>query len=130
MKRSLQNKPLKLLVSKLLLHLDADTSIKALHTALVARGHDVTRTPNEWMPEDASDEMQLLKATDNGRCIFTFNIKDFLSLVIQYPQHRGIILAAQNSWNLSDLIQALDPLLSETQAEDWIGQIRWLNQWL
>ncbi|MCC5622353.1 DUF5615 family PIN-like protein [Nostoc sp. CHAB 5715] len=116
-------------MSKLLLHLDADTSIKALHTALVARGHDVTRTPNEWMPEDASDEMQLLKATDNGRCIFTFNIKDFLSLVIQYPQHRGIILAAQNSWNLSDLIQALDRLLSETQAEDWPGQIRWLNQW-
>ncbi|MFN6478100.1 DUF5615 family PIN-like protein [Nostoc sp. DedQUE07] len=129
MKRSLQNKRLKLLVSKLLMHLDADTSIKALHTALVARGHDVTRTPNEWMPEDASDEMQLLKATDNGRCIFTFNIKDFLSLVIQYPQHRGIILAAQNSWNLSDLIQALDRLLSETQAEDWPGQIRWLNQW-
>ncbi len=129
MKRSLQNKQLKLLVSKLLLHLDADTSIKALHTALVARGHDVTRTPNEWMPEDASDEMQLLKATDNGRCIFTFNIKDFLSLVIQYPQHRGIILAAQNSWNLSDLIQALDRLLSETQAEDWPGQICWLNQW-
>lgn len=129
MKRSLQNKRLKLLVSKLLLHLDADTSIKALHTALVARGHDVTRTPNEWMPEDASDEMQLLKATDNGRCIFTFNIKDFLSLVIQYPQHRGIILAAQSSWNLSDLIQALDRLLSETQAEDWSGQIRWLNQW-
>ena len=116
-------------MSKLLLHLDADTSIKTLHTALVARGHDVTRTPNEWMPENASDEMQLLKATDNGRCIFTFNIKDFLSLVIQYPQHRGIILAAQNSWNLSDLIPALDRLLSETQAEDWTGQIRWLNQW-
>ncbi|MGF2036549.1 MAG: DUF5615 family PIN-like protein [Nostoc sp. CmiVER01] len=85
-------------MSKLLLHLDADTSIKALHTALVARGHDVTRTLNEWMPKMlASDEMQLLKATDNKRCIFTFNIKDFLSLVIQYPQHRDIILAAQNS---------------------------------
>jgi len=27
------------------LHLDADTSIKALHSALLARGHDVTRTP-------------------------------------------------------------------------------------
>ncbi|MEH2210075.1 hypothetical protein [Nostoc sp.] len=52
-----------------------------------------------------------------------------MSLVIQYPQHRGIILGAQNSWNLSDLIQALDRLLSETQAEDWSGQIRWLNQW-
>jgi hypothetical protein len=33
------------------LHLDADASIKALYQALIDRGHDVTRTPNEWMPE-------------------------------------------------------------------------------
>ncbi|MBR8832658.1 MAG: hypothetical protein DSM106950_01085 [Stigonema ocellatum SAG 48.90 = DSM 106950] len=43
---------------KLKLHLDADTSIKALHLALVSKGHDVTRTPNDWMPLDASDETQ------------------------------------------------------------------------
>jgi len=116
-------------MSELRLHLDADTSIKALHSALTARGYDVTRTPNEWMPEDASDEMQLLKATAQGRCIFTFNIKDFSALAVQYPQHNGIILAAQSSWNLSDLIKALDRLLSETQSEDWLEQTRWLNQW-
>jgi hypothetical protein len=46
-------------MSKPLLHLDADTSIKALHQALVSRGHDVTRTPMDWMPLDASDEVQL-----------------------------------------------------------------------
>ena len=72
MQRSPLNKPLKLLMSKLLLHLDADTSIKALHQALVSRGHDVTRTPTDWMPLDASDEVQLLGATAQGRCIFTF----------------------------------------------------------
>ena len=44
------------------LHLDADTSIKALHTALLARGHDVTRTPNAWMARDAVDTEQLLGA--------------------------------------------------------------------
>jgi hypothetical protein len=33
-------------VTKPRLHLDADTSIKALHTALLRRGHDVTRTPS------------------------------------------------------------------------------------
>jgi hypothetical protein len=38
------------------LHLDADTSKKALHRALLERGHDVTRTPTEWMPLDATDE--------------------------------------------------------------------------
>ncbi len=111
------------------LHLDADTSIKALHRTLVARGYDVTRTPTDWMPPDASDETQLLGATAQGRCIFTFNARDFLKLAKHYPQHGGIILAAQKSWPLSDLIAALDRLLSETEATDWVGQVRWLNQW-
>ena len=112
------------------LHLDADTSIKALHQALVARGHDVTRTPTEWMPLNASDEAQLLGATAQGRCIFTFNIRDFLVLAQRHPQHSGIILAAQTSWTLSSLIAALDRLLAETEPDDWVSQVRWLNQWL
>ena len=105
------------------------TSIKALHSALVSRGHDVTRTPNSWMPENASDETQLLKATTQGRCIFTFSVKDFLVLAVQYPEHNGIVLAAQSSWSLANLIRALDRLLQETKSEDWMGRISWLNQW-
>jgi len=116
-------------VSKPRLHLDADVSIKVLHAALTARGHDVTRTPNEWVARDASDEAQLLQATARGRCIFTFNVRDFVILALQYPRHGGIVLAAQASWTLSELIAALDRLFSETQAEDWIGQVRWLNDW-
>ena len=111
------------------LHLDADTSIKALLSALVERGHDVTRTPNGWITPDASDEAQLLAATAQGRCIFTFNVRDFVVLARNFPWHGGIVLAAQASWTLSELIIALDRLLSETEAEDWIGQVRWLNDW-
>lgn len=111
------------------LHLDADASIKALHQALLERGHDVTRTPVDWMPLDASDEAQLLGATAQGRCIFTFNVRDFLALARRHPHHGGIILAAQKSWSLPDLIAALDRLLSETEAADWRGQVRWLNDW-
>lgn len=111
------------------LHLDADAPMKALQSTLLARGHDVTRTPNEWMALDADDETQLLDATAHGRCIFTFNIRDFIALARRYPRHEGIVLAAQASWTLSSLIAALDRLLSETQAEDWTGQVRWLNQW-
>jgi len=123
------SRPWKKPVSKPRLHLDANTSIRALQTAPVARGHDVTRTPNEWMAADASDETQLLQATAQGRCIFTFNVRDFVVLARRYSRHGGIILAAQASWTLSDLIAALDRLLSETEAEDWIGQVRWLNEW-
>ena len=111
------------------LHLDADASPKALLRALTTHGHDVTRTPNEWMPRDASDQAQLLRATARGRILFAFNVRDFMALAQRYPQHAGILLAAQKSWTLSGLIAALDRLLSETQAEDWTGQVRWLNQW-
>ncbi len=83
------------------LHLDADASMKALHRALIERGHDVTRTPTEWMPLDASDEAQLLGATAQGRCIFTFDVQDFMPLAQRHPNHAGIILAAQKSWTLS-----------------------------
>jgi hypothetical protein len=116
-------------VPKPRLHLDADASIKVLQEALIARGHDVTRTPNEWIFRDASDETQLLEATAHGRCVFTFNVRDFVVLARRYPRHGGIILAAQASWTLSGLIAALDRLLSETQADDWVGQVRWLNDW-
>lgn len=114
---------------KLHLHLDADTSSKALYNALMERGHDVTRTPAEWMPLDASDEAQLLGATAQGRAIFTFNIRDFIVLGERHPQHAGIILAYQKSMSLSELINALDHLLRETNAEEWVGQTRWLNEW-
>lgn len=43
-------------MAKLKLHLDADTSKKALHKALLDRGYDI----NEWMPLDARNEVQLL----------------------------------------------------------------------
>jgi hypothetical protein len=111
------------------LHLDADASSRALYRTLIERGHDVTRTPNDWVQGDASDEQQLLGATAHGRCIFTFNVRDFIALAKRYPHHNGIILAAQSSWTLSSLIAALDRLLSETEADAWMGQVHWLNKW-
>jgi hypothetical protein len=111
------------------LHLDADVSLRTLHKALPARGHDVTRTPCEWMALDASDEQQLLQATARGRCILTFNIGDFIKLAQTYPAHGGVILAHQKAWTLAAMIAALDNLLTQTAASDWPGQVRWLNDW-
>ena len=111
------------------LHLDADASIKALHKALRNRGHDVIRTPTEWMPLDADDRTQLLGATAQGRILFSFNIRDFLRLAKSYPEHHGLLLAAQNHWTLRELIAAIDRMLSETESEEWTGQVRWLNDW-
>jgi hypothetical protein len=81
------------------------------------------------MAEDATDEMQLLGAAVQRRLIFTFHVKDFVLLAQRHPRHGGIVLAAQRSMALSELIAALDRLLSETDAADWPGQVRWLTDW-
>ncbi|MGQ9555779.1 MAG: DUF5615 family PIN-like protein [Anaerolineae bacterium] len=117
-------------MSKLKLHLDADCSQRAVHENLLRLGHDVTRTPNDWMPLDASDETQLLGAMAQGRAIFTFNIRDFATLAQKHPGHMGIVLAAQEQWrDLGKLILALDRMLREADPQDLAGQVRWLKQW-
>ncbi|MEW5829382.1 MAG: DUF5615 family PIN-like protein [Chloroflexota bacterium] len=110
------------------LHLDADASNAALADALVKRGHDVTRTPNGWIALDASDTEQLLASTAQGRCIFTFNVRDFIPLANLYPNHAGIVVSRQRP--MPQLLEALDCLLSELQAEDLAGQVRWLSDWM
>jgi hypothetical protein len=112
------------------LHLDADASIHALQQSLQERGHDVTRTPTDWMSLDADDENQLLGATSQERVIFTFNVRDFVVLAKKHPHHGGIILAHQRSFSLSGLIEALDRVLTETETRDWSGQVRWLSDWM
>ena len=116
-------------VAKPRLHLDADTSLRQLQRALVERGHDVTRTPNDWISQDADDETQLLSATAQGRIIFTFNVRDYIALAARHPHQAGIVLAAQRQWTLSTLIAALDQLLKTTTAEEWLGQVKWLAHW-
>ncbi len=77
MQRSQPNKPSKRLMPEPLLHLDADTSIKALHQALVSRGRDVTRTAMDRMPLDASDEVQLLGLQLKGGAFLRFTFAIF-----------------------------------------------------
>jgi hypothetical protein len=112
------------------LHLDMDTSRKDLYIALLDMGYDVTRTPNKEIPEDASDEIQLLWATSHQRIIFTFNIKDYINLSKKHPFHAGILLANQSTTNISQLTKVLNKILGDTTDETWIGQIRWIQDWL
>jgi hypothetical protein len=112
---------------KVRLHLDADASRISLHQALLSRGHDVTRTPSDWIALNDSDEKQLLAAASRGRCIFTFNIRDFMALAATFPSHRGILLAAQKSWTTPALIAALDRFLTTMDREQVDGRILWLQ---
>lgn len=107
--------------------MDADASRISLMRALIDLGYDITRTPNDWMAADATDEEQLLGSTAQGRCVFTFNIRDFVALANCYPYHGGIILSTQLPTSV--LVKSLNQLLSTTDADDWPGQVRWLKKW-
>jgi len=107
-----------------------DTSRKDLYKALLDKGYDITRTPNQEIPEDTSDEIQLLWATSHQRIIFSFNIKNFIILSRKHPFHAGILLANQSTTTIKQLITVLSKILDETSNETWVGQIRWINDWL
>lgn len=106
-----------------------DASRKDLFKALLDKGFDVTRTPNEEIPENSSGEIQLMWASSHQRIIFTFNIKDFYNLSKKHPFHSGILLANQSTTSISQLIQVLSKIMSDTN-ENWIGQVRWIQDWL
>jgi len=114
-------------MSKPKLHLDEDASNPALYHALVANGHDVTHTPNEWVKKKASDKEQLQKASEQGRSIFSFNAKDFIRIAKRTPRHKGIVVSAQKP--LSIILKALNRFLNESSAEEMEDQVRWLSDW-
>ncbi len=88
------------------------------------------RTPAPGFALDASDRrFQLLWASAHDRILFTFNIGDFQQLAGKIPEHRGILLASQQSFTLKELINLLDHVLTETDADEWVGQVRWLSDW-
>ncbi len=87
-----QNRAWKKHMARPRLHLDADTSIRSLHQALLVRGHDVTRTPTIWMPLDASDEDQLLGAPRRDAASSRSMLATFL------PWLTGIPGTAASSW--------------------------------
>ncbi|MEI7989595.1 MAG: DUF5615 family PIN-like protein [Chloroflexota bacterium] len=112
------------------LHLDMDASRRDLYQALLSKGHDVTRTPNPDVSQDASDEYHLLWATSHQRIVFSFNIRDFIQMAKKHPYHSGILLANQRKVQISRLISTLDRILTETSAEEWVGQVHWINEWI
>ena len=124
-KKTSAEHPLQLTQKDLLLSFFAETTAKrALQRALQTLGHDVSRTPNEWMALDTGDKRQLLEASARGRCLLTHNISDFMRLAQTCPDHGGIVLAHQQAGRplvKNGLIAALNKMLAETDASDWPG---------
>ncbi|MFZ3208313.1 MAG: DUF5615 family PIN-like protein [Geobacteraceae bacterium] len=77
--------------------LDEDVHAELGH-ALRSRGFDVIHA-QELNRKGRSDKEQLEYAVQDGRCFFSFNVKDFVKLHNQYVmdnmEHWGIIVSKQ-----------------------------------
>jgi predicted nuclease of predicted toxin-antitoxin system len=80
---------------KIKLLLDEDVQLAVAH-ALRQRGYDVYHA-QELNQKGNSDDEQLQFAANNGRCLVSYNVKDFVLLHNEYLQkgkeHFGIIVS-------------------------------------
>jgi hypothetical protein len=120
-------------VESLFVRLYLDRHImKRLATDLRGRGFDVLTT-EEAKLDTASDAEQLTFASDQGRAIFTFNIRDFAPLHEQWlatgRTHAGIIVSQQmgrRQYGL--LLERMQRLLEHFMADDLRGNLVHLEQ--
>ncbi len=100
------------------LFLDEDVHVD-LEAALRRRGYDVVHA-QEVGRKGKSDPEQLAYAVEQGRCVFTFNVGDFVVLHNEYTrsgeEHCGILVLKQRpvGETLHRLLRALQPFSEDS----------------
>ena len=111
---------------KLRIFFDEDVHA-ALAAALRKRGHDAVHTL-EAKRSGLSDESQLNFATQENRCLVTFNVGDFVRLHNRWMdagrEHAGIIVSKQLP--VGEMLRRLLALLQKESGDSVRGQVRFL----
>jgi hypothetical protein len=111
---------------KLRLFLDEDVHA-ALAAALRKRGHGAVHAL-EIKRLGLSDESQLNFATEENRCLVTFNVGDFVRLhnrwIDEGREHAGIIVSKQLP--IGESLRRLLALLQKESGDSMRGQVRFL----
>jgi hypothetical protein len=111
------------------LYLDEDVHPE-LAEALRQQGHDC-QTAAEAATLGTTDEQQLRYASAQGRCLVSFNVRDYVALAQEWAQagleHAGIVVTNQVSrHHLGQLLQRLLHLLNTTAADEIRNVLRYL----
>jgi predicted nuclease of predicted toxin-antitoxin system len=111
------------------LYLDEDVH-PDLADAIRQAGFDC-RTAAEAGMLGSPDDKQLEYAAGQGRCIVSFNVRDFTTLAVAWAQagkaHAGIVVARQVSRKgLGQLLTRLLHLLNTTTADEMANVLRYL----
>lgn len=114
------------------LYIDEDAMAHRLAQELRMRGVDVTTALNEGMVERPDGE-HLEYATQRGRALYSFNIRDYYQLHTEYlrwgKSHAGIILAQQQRYSLGEQLRRLLRIIAIRSAEDLRDNVEFLSTW-
>ncbi|MFN8457402.1 MAG: DUF5615 family PIN-like protein [Anaerolineae bacterium] len=114
------------------LYIDEDSMSRALARALEARGVDVTTALSENMIEQP-DIAHLDYATQQGRVLYSFNVRDFHNLhtlyLAQGRHHHGIILAPQQRYSVGEQMRRLLKLIATKSSSEMNDSIEFLSSW-
>ena len=114
------------------LYIDEDSMSRGLVRALRARGVDVITALDADMIE-REDKEHLDYAMEQGRVLYTFNVRDFYRLhasyVAQGKPHAGIILARQQQYPVGEQMRRLLKLMTRESADQMKNRVEFLGGW-
>jgi hypothetical protein len=111
------------------LYTDEDAGEHAVVQGLRARGVDVLTTL-EAGQVGATDADQLAFATEQGRAIYTFNVRDFARLHGEYlgrgQEHPGIVVIPDQRYSIGEKIRRLASFVHRVTAEEMVNHMEYL----
>lgn len=120
-------------MSKIRLYIDEDAMDEDFLRALRSRNVDVT-TPKDVGMLHRSDEDQLSWAMENGRVIFTFNVRDFNQLHSIWNEkgliHSGMIFASQQRYGIGELMRRVLLIVNVRSSEEMQNQVEFISNWI
>jgi hypothetical protein len=116
-------------MSAIRLYFDEDSQEHAVVIGLRARGINLLTT-SEAGRLGTSDKGQLAFAIAEGRCLYTFNARDFVPLHHEFcgdcGGHAGIILVPEQRYSIGEKIRKLADLADRVMAEAMRNRIIFL----
>jgi hypothetical protein len=119
-------------MSRIRLYFDEDAMQNALVVALRARRIDVL-TALDCRMVGKSDEEHLRHAANDGRVLYSFNIKDFSLLhecwLSEGQQHAGIVLGFQQRYSIGEQLRRLLLMLNRKTEAEKLSRLEYLSTW-
>jgi hypothetical protein len=115
------------------LYMDEDSMDQVLVRTLREHSVDV-RTALDDQMLGSTDEAQLLWATQKGRSLYTYNIRDFARLHAAFlargETHGGLIFVQQGRFTVGEQVRGVLALLGGRSAEQLAGVVEFLASWV